>query len=67
MASTEGESRAGRVLQDFWVEFARDPQRGLRDAGWGAYSEGKAVLLGELDFYVKEVSIDKLDEVCVIR
>jgi hypothetical protein len=35
MASTEGESRASRVLQDFWVEFARDPQRGLRDAGWG--------------------------------
>jgi hypothetical protein len=33
----------------------------------GAYSEGKAVLLGGLDVNVKEVSIDKLDEVCVIR
>jgi acetylcholinesterase len=63
-ASTEGESRVSRVLQDFWVEFARDPQRGLGDAGWGTYSEGKAMLLGGLDVDVKEISIDELDGVC---
>ncbi|KAH8653790.1 Alpha/Beta hydrolase protein [Xylariales sp. PMI_506] len=43
--STSQENRVSQTMQDLWLEFAQDPENGLRKVGWGPYSEGKAALL----------------------
>jgi acetylcholinesterase len=63
-ASTPYENLVSRKLQDTWLEFAKDPQDGLRNAGWSPYGDGKAVLIGDTDTPVKLIDISQLDSTC---
>jgi len=62
--STAYENTVSRMMQDFWLNFARDPEHGLSRAGWGTYGEGKAAILGDADEPVKDIDISQLDGVC---
>jgi acetylcholinesterase len=44
--STTNQNRVSGKMQDLWLEFAKNPQNGLRNAGWSTYAEDKAMLLG---------------------
>ncbi|TVY59708.1 Cocaine esterase [Lachnellula suecica] len=63
-ASTEFEDLVSEKLQDLWLDFARDPESGLRKAGWGSYKDGKALLIGEGNVAVQEMEISALDGAC---
>ncbi|KAJ7342471.1 para-nitrobenzyl esterase [Mycena albidolilacea] len=62
--STRYENVVGALLQDLWLDFARDPQGGLKRAGWGSFEAGKAVLLGDVDVPMKVMELKELDGVC---
>ncbi|KAK5130472.1 hypothetical protein LTR08_001994 [Meristemomyces frigidus] len=65
-ASTAYEEEVGRRMQDLWLAFAKDPQNGLRDAGWGSYAEGKAVLLGGANAPMVQVEVGEIDGVYTV-
>ncbi|KAF4554462.1 Carboxylesterase-like protein 1 [Elsinoe fawcettii] len=46
--NTPLEEETSRDMQDFWVAFASDPQRGLQRRGWGTYEDEKGVVLGDV-------------------
>lgn len=62
--STAEEKAVGRTLQNLWLDFAKDPEHGLRSAGWSPYEDVKAVLLGYTDYNMKEINVSELDGVC---
>jgi carboxylesterase type B len=62
--STSYENVVGALLQDLWLDFSRDPQGGLKRAGWGSFEAGKAVLLGDADVPMKMIELQELDDVC---
>jgi carboxylesterase type B len=62
--STQYEDVVSAKLQDLWLDFARDPQRGLQSAGWDTFGAGKAVLLGDADAPLKIISVQELDGRC---
>jgi carboxylesterase type B len=64
--STEYEDLVSAKLQDLWLAYARDPQRGLQDAGWDSFGAGKAVLLGGADAPLKSINIQELDGQCAL-
>ncbi|KAH6646534.1 Alpha/Beta hydrolase protein [Truncatella angustata] len=64
--STAYENAVSRSMQDLWLDFARDPEYGLRISGWGTYDQGKAVILGDEDEPVKGIDVSQLDGVCDI-
>lgn len=63
-ASTTYEEIVGAKMQDLWLEFAKSPECGLNNAGWGSFGEGKAVVIGDGKFSVMEIDISELDGVC---
>ncbi|KAF4634691.1 hypothetical protein G7Y89_g3411 [Cudoniella acicularis] len=63
-ASTTYEDSVSRSMQDMWLEFAKDPLNGLRNAGWCLYADGKAVLIGGTEAPFQEIDILQLDSVC---
>jgi acetylcholinesterase len=63
-ASTAYENTVSRTMQDFWLDFARDPEHGLSKVGWGTYGEGRAVILGDVDEVVKGIDVSQLDGIC---
>lgn len=63
-ASTAYEEEVGAKMQDLWLAFAKDPLDGLKEAGWGSYAEGKAVLLGGADAPMVQVELGEVDGVC---
>lgn len=54
------------MLQDLWLEFAKDPRDGLRNAGWSTFEEGEAVLIGDTDMLLKQINVSKIDSVCSV-
>jgi acetylcholinesterase len=62
--STEYEISVGEKMQDLWLAFAKDPVSGLRNAGWGSYGEGKAIVIGDGKVTTKEIGILDLDGIC---
>jgi carboxylesterase type B len=62
--NTAYEDVVSRTLQDLWLDFATDPENGLRDSGWGSYGEGKAVVLGGEGNPMAEIAIGQLDGIC---
>ncbi|KAH8886237.1 alpha/beta-hydrolase [Thozetella sp. PMI_491] len=62
--STLYEDSVSRMMQDMWVEFARDPLNGLRNVGWGSYADGRAVLIGEHETPFRDIDISQLDSIC---
>lgn len=48
-SSTEFQRQLSEVMQDMWVDFARDPEEGLARWGWGPASQGcfRAMVLGK--------------------
>jgi len=62
--STEYEKEVSRKMQDLWVAFAKDPVGGLRREGWGAYEDGKAVVLADGKSTMREIGIKQLDGRC---
>ena len=42
---SEEQERLTRVMQRAWVEFARDPIRGLEEFGWPQHAEGEETLV----------------------
>lgn len=62
--ATSYENVVGATLQDLWLDFARDPQNGLRSVSWESFGAGKAVLLGGEDAALKVIDIQELDGVC---
>ena len=54
----------GRKLQDLWLAFAKDPERGLKNADWETYEAGKGLLIGGGNSAVKEVDISQVDGLC---
>ncbi|KAK4958772.1 hypothetical protein LTR10_003568 [Elasticomyces elasticus] len=65
-ASTAYEEEVGRKMQDLWLAFSKDLENGLEQAGWGAYAEGKAVLLGGSDAPVVSIDLEEIDGACVV-
>jgi carboxylesterase type B len=63
-ASTPYENLVSTTMQDLWLEFARDPQKGLQRSGWGSTWTGKAVLLGDADEPMKLIDLQQLDDGC---
>jgi carboxylesterase type B len=63
-ASTVYEEKVGDTMQDLWLEFARDPEGGLKAAGWESYGAGKAVLLGGVDIPMRQIDVEQLDGTC---
>jgi acetylcholinesterase len=45
-AGTPFQIRTSEAIQDLWLEFAKDPENGLANAGWPKYSSGKMEILG---------------------
>lgn len=47
--STEFQRQLSEIMQDMWVDFARDPEKGLARWGWEAASRGcfSAMVLGK--------------------
>ncbi|KAJ6549620.1 Alpha/Beta hydrolase protein [Mycena vulgaris] len=62
--ATAYEEEVSGKMQDLWLDFARDPERGLVAAGWDTFGAGKAVFLGDPDAPVKQVDIEEVDGVC---
>ncbi|KAJ7664776.1 Alpha/Beta hydrolase protein, partial [Mycena rosella] len=62
--STAYEDKVSGRLQDLWLAFAQDPEKGLQNAGWDTFGAGKAVLLGDADTPMKEVDVQELDGAC---
>ncbi|KAJ7648859.1 Alpha/Beta hydrolase protein [Mycena rosella] len=62
--STAYENEVSGRLQDLWVAFAQDPEKGLQTAGWKTFGAGKAVFLGDADTPMKEVDVRELDGAC---
>jgi hypothetical protein len=50
-------------MQDLWLEFANDPQGGLRNVGWSPYGEGEAMIFGDTETPVRQIDISELDGV----
>lgn len=63
-ASTAYEETVSRALQDFWLDFAKDPEYGLSKAGWSPYGNGTAVLIGGTSTPVRGIDVAQLDSVC---
>ncbi|KAH7128128.1 Alpha/Beta hydrolase protein [Dendryphion nanum] len=64
--STPFEYAVSEKMQDYWVAFARDPERGLGRLGWKSYRpEGEAVLIGYKDVVSQPIKESRLDEACV--
>lgn len=62
--STDYENEVSILMQDLWLEFAKDPRNGLTGKRWSPYGEGKAVLLGGADVPMAEIGISELDDIC---
>ena len=62
--STIYEDIVGVYIQDLWLEFAKDPENGLKKASWGPYSESRAVILGDVHEPLKHLDVSELDSVC---
>ncbi|KAJ7669645.1 Alpha/Beta hydrolase protein [Mycena rosella] len=62
--STAYEDEVSGRLQDLWLAFAQDPEKGLQNAGWDTFGAGKAVFLGDADTPMKEVDVQELDGAC---
>ena len=43
---THFQKETSEVMQDLWLEFAKDPENGLAKAGWPKYSSGYVEVLG---------------------
>nr|POE78061.1 putative secreted lipase [Quercus suber] len=63
-ASTTYQNTVSAKMQDLWLDFVKDPQKGLSKAGWDTYGNGKAVLLGRTDAVVKQIDVSGLDAGC---
>lgn len=63
-ASTAYEDFVGQKLQDLYLAFAKDPEKGLKEEGWASYADGKAVLLGGSSAPMKQIEVSALDDVC---
>jgi acetylcholinesterase len=63
-ASVTHEEIVARKLQDLWLAFAKDPQRGLKNVGWGSYGDGNAVLIGHGNATVTQIDVSQLDIIC---
>ena len=64
--SAADEELVSRKLQDLWLVFAKDPEEGLKNAGWNSYGAGKALLIGSGNSTIKEINVSRLDYVCNI-
>nr|POF27652.1 isoform 4 of acetylcholinesterase [Quercus suber] len=62
--STAYQKSVSAKMQDFWLEFLKDPVDGLSKAGWAPNAEGKAILLGGTDTAVREVAAKDIDSGC---
>ncbi|KAA8564879.1 hypothetical protein EYC84_010649 [Monilinia fructicola] len=47
--TTTYEDELSEKFLDLWLGFAKNPQDGLRDAGWFPYAEGKVVSIRGAD------------------
>lgn len=45
-AGTPFQKATSEAMQDLWLEFAKDPENGLANAGWPKYSSGNVEVLG---------------------
>jgi acetylcholinesterase len=62
--STRYEEIVGTKLQDLWLEFAKDPENGLKYAGWSTYGEEKAALIGGDNSAFELTDVSLLDGIC---
>ncbi|KAF2668362.1 alpha/beta-hydrolase [Microthyrium microscopicum] len=45
--STAFEKETSEKMQDLWLAFLKDPEKGLPQAGWKSYNDGAVELLGD--------------------
>ena len=64
--STELEEATSRAMQDAWVAFARDPEKGVEGQGWGVYEKLGAEQVREFGAGVaaQDVSVAELEGRC---
>ena len=63
--STDFEYSVSHVMQDYWLAFAQDPEKGLQKVGWEAYApQGEAVLFGKGDVVVQGIPESQMQEQC---
>ncbi|KAK4552638.1 hypothetical protein LTR86_010282 [Recurvomyces mirabilis] len=63
-ASTPYQDAVSKKMQDLWLEFARDPEGGLKESGWARYTDRGLVLLGGIGSAMEHMDVLELDDGC---
>ena len=60
------ETQVSHTMQDFWLAFAKDPEKGLLNEGWTPYSaNGEAEVFARDGTVVQKESVQTLDGGCL--